>query len=217
MQLIFSPVAGIIAMSTSRISEAYIHSDGSLRLYMGSYHIENRVAGCFHLVSLTFIYKAALDHTFPHIQCLVYLLDLLRICTQRQSQCTQMQTMRVYAIPVASCLGSFVVLYLCGIRFLTASAKIIITPAFLWLIILWIGKRMPAPVAHGSQWNTKRIRLRERLKTCTIYCHGKTTITYRERVERIHCRDMWIVTLYHLLSVDGLLSHRAQCKQQANT
>ena len=163
MQLILSPVAGIIAMSTSRISKAYIHSDGSLRLYVGSYQIENRIAGCFYLVSLTFICKAALDHTFPHIQSLVYLLDLLRISAQRQSQCTQMQTMRVYTIPVAGSLGSFVVLYLCGIRFLTASAKIIITPAFLWLIVLWIGKRMPAPVAHSSQWHTMRIRLRERL------------------------------------------------------
>ena len=161
MKMIFIPIASIVTMTACRISKTDIKCDRTFGLDVSSNHIQLRMTSGLHLISTTMINKAALNHSIPHVQNLVNLLYILRISPQRKSQCTQMQTMRIDTIPISCCLLSLIFLYLGSVWLLSSSSIIIITPTFFLFIILRIGKRMPAPIAHRTQRNALGIRLRE--------------------------------------------------------
>ena len=151
MKIIFIPIASIVSMTACWISKADIYGDVSLRLHMSGNHIKRWVTSRLHPVCFTFIYKATPNHTIPHIQGLIHLLDVFWIRTKRQTQCTQMKAMRIHTKPVTSSLLSLVILNLSSIRLFSPTSEIIITPTFFRLVILRISKRMPSPITHCSK------------------------------------------------------------------
>ena len=71
--------------------------------------------------------------------------------------------MWVLAIPIRCIVGAPGFIELRGIKFSVPMSEVVGFQCFLRAQLLWIGKTVPTPVAHGAERHTIGIQLWERL------------------------------------------------------
>ena len=91
--------------------------------------------------------------------------------------------------------------------------KVVLFECFFGAIVLRIGKRVPAPVAHRAQGNAALVVFGEGLQAGGIDGKGESAVAYGERRQAVEALDDGIVAADHGVAVN--LTLRKECKQRA--
>ena len=212
VQRVGIPSAAIIAMHAGGIRKA--EHQGQL---LGSFDLSHNRVGIgqtsrLHLVGDTAVGKTALHETIPELERLVDILYVgCRALRNVEADGAQVQAVGIHTVVVGGIFLAPIFFYLHGIRLLAAAPEVVEAQRLLGGQLLLVGKRVPAPVAHGAQGNAVAVGLGECLQAGGVDGEGKMAVAHRERGQRVDGVDVRVVAGEHLPTVYfGQADHRKE-------
>ena len=197
----FRPIAAVIAVSSRRVGESNDDGQRCRCADVGCYHVLLRMADGRHGDLLAAGRESRIDLAVPQVEFLSNVVDFVR-CETVESDDSEMEAVRVDAIPVRGSLPTVPFVELYGVGFGVSAPEIVVAQRFGECVIGRIGETMPSPLALCSERYAVAVVFRKCLQTRSIDRAGESAVAYRKRSERIEPFDDRIVAGHERFTVD---------------
>ena len=194
-------------MFPRRIGEAQTHPYPAtvFCLHPPRHHVALRMTHGTDMITTVSDGELRRYHACPHIKLLVDIFQVggLQVL-HLQAVTTEVQTMRIHAIPLGGTTRTTVLTELSGIELFMSVTEVFLLIALLYAQLLGVVETVPPPVALRTEGHPTAVIFREGLHASDVGGNGETAVADTQRCQGINAMHHRVITLHKRLAVNSL-------------